>query len=161
MAAAPAMSLKIFLPMGEKPPDKIGRGYYTSWYQQATAFSLHLLKRVHEEALASVLLMQSSTISLLIVIFASNASTYEINNGRHRLADNPSLKRGNSTRHQKLRLPPHIFQTANDPCHATLQDFARHVLTSLSPRASIELPLQVLVHCENYYYYLNSCKGVL
>jgi hypothetical protein len=69
------MSLKIFLPMGDKPPDGIGRGYYTSRYQQATAISLPLLKRVREEDLALLLFPPSSTTSLLIVIFASSSSS--------------------------------------------------------------------------------------
>ena len=69
------MSLKIFLPMGDKPPDGIGRGYYTSRYQQATAISLPLLKRFHEEDLELLLFPPSSTTSLLIVVFASNAGT--------------------------------------------------------------------------------------
>jgi hypothetical protein len=80
--AALAMSLQTFLPMGEKPPDKIGRGYYTSRHQHATAVSLPLLKRVHEEDLALIRLMPSSTSSLLIVIFVSNAGTFIIPTGR-------------------------------------------------------------------------------
>jgi hypothetical protein len=93
MAVAPAMSLKMFLPMGEKPPDKIGQGYYTSQYQHATAISLPLLKRVREKDLAVFLLMPSSTTSLLIVIFASNSGTINIHIGSHRLTYNPSIKK--------------------------------------------------------------------
>ena len=69
------MSLKIFLPMGEKPPEEFGRGHNTSRYQQATAISLPLLKRVREEDLELLLFPPSSTTSLLIVIFASNLSS--------------------------------------------------------------------------------------
>ena len=83
----------MFLPMGEKPPDKIGRGYYTSRYQHATAISLPLLKRVHEEDLTIILLMPSSTTSLLIVILASDAGTIIIHIGSHRLAVYPSIKK--------------------------------------------------------------------
>jgi len=69
------MSLKIFLPMGEKPPEEFGRGHNTSRYQQASAISLPLLKRVREEDLELLLFPPSSTTSLLIVIFVSNLSS--------------------------------------------------------------------------------------
>jgi hypothetical protein len=38
MAAVPAMSLKIYLLIGENPPDEFGQGHYTSRYQCTTAF---------------------------------------------------------------------------------------------------------------------------
>jgi hypothetical protein len=69
------MSLKIFLPMGEKSSEDFGRGHNTSRYQQATAICLPLLKRVREEDLALLLFPPSSTTSLFIVIFASSSSS--------------------------------------------------------------------------------------
>lgn len=68
MTVAPTKSLKMLLLMGDKPPDGIGRGYYTSQHQHATAISLPLLQRVHEEDLVLFLSTLSSTTSLLIVI---------------------------------------------------------------------------------------------
>jgi hypothetical protein len=87
------MSLKMILPMGEKPPDKIGRGYYTSQYQHATAIFLPLLKWVRKEDLTIILLMPSSTTSLLIVILASDAGIIIIHIGSHHLTVNPSIKK--------------------------------------------------------------------
>jgi hypothetical protein len=69
------MSLIIFLPMGEKSPEEFGRGHNTSRYQQASAISLPLLKRVREEDLELLLFPPSSTTSLLIVIITSNLSS--------------------------------------------------------------------------------------
>jgi hypothetical protein len=93
MAAAPAMSFKMFLPIVEKPCDRIGQGYYTSRYQHATAIFLPLLKRVRKEDTALALSTSNSTTSLLIVNLASSTGTINIHIGRRRLADSPSNKK--------------------------------------------------------------------
>jgi hypothetical protein len=69
------MSLKIFLPMGEKPPDEFGRGHNTSRYHHSTPFPVYLLQLLHEEELPTIVSTPSSTTYSFIVILAGNNAT--------------------------------------------------------------------------------------
>ena len=69
MAAGPVMTIKTFLPMGEKPPDIIGQGNNATIKQAPTVISFPPFQQFPEDFLASVFLPLSSTAFTLIVIF--------------------------------------------------------------------------------------------
>jgi hypothetical protein len=75
MTAAPAMSLKAFSPMEEKPPDAFGRGHHTSRYHHITASPIYLLQLLHKEELPIMGSKPSSVTYLFIVILAGNNAT--------------------------------------------------------------------------------------
>ncbi len=65
--ATPAMSLKIFLPMREKPPDEFGWGSCSSQQNYTTILSFHLLKWAQEKNIAFLPLPTRYATSLFIV----------------------------------------------------------------------------------------------
>jgi hypothetical protein len=68
MAAAPAMNLKIFLPMGEKPPDTFGRGGDDSPIQASLFITFPHFCQVLQEIFVLQSAILHSTVCLLIVV---------------------------------------------------------------------------------------------
>jgi hypothetical protein len=74
MAAVPVMTFKTFLPMGEKPPDIIGRGNIITTKQAPTVISFPPSQQFPEEFLVLELSTLSSTTFSLIVVILSPVS---------------------------------------------------------------------------------------
>jgi len=74
MAAAPVMTIKTFLPMGEKPPDIIGQGNNATIKQAPTVISFPPSQQFPEEFLVLELLTLCSIAFSLIVIILSPVS---------------------------------------------------------------------------------------
>jgi hypothetical protein len=78
------MNLNIFLPMGEKPPDKFGRGHDASLIQVSLVIAFPRFCQVLQKLLVLPSATMSSTIcSLIVIIFYDNcfppsAEGYEI-----------------------------------------------------------------------------------
>ena len=71
-AAVPIMTIKTFLPMGEKSPDIIGQGTHVTTKQAPTVLSFPPSQQFPEEISASELLPLSSTaFSLTVIIFST------------------------------------------------------------------------------------------
>ena len=69
------MTIKTFLPMGEKPPDINGQGGKASTNQAPTVTSLPPFQQFPEEILASELLPPSSiTLTLIVIIFSKSTT---------------------------------------------------------------------------------------
>jgi hypothetical protein len=75
MAAAPFMTFKSFLPMGEKPPEIFGRGSQVNTNQAPTVLSFPPSQQIPEEPLVSRLLPLRSTDFTLIVVNFYTLST--------------------------------------------------------------------------------------
>ncbi len=67
------MNLKIFLPMGEKPPDTFSPGSSTSRIKHSAALPFHPLQQSLEEILEEQLLTPSSNLYWFIVIYLGTA----------------------------------------------------------------------------------------
>jgi hypothetical protein len=70
MAAAPAMNLKNLLPMGEKPPDTLGRGQDATPTQALVVLSFpNAFQFLEELSVLLSILLRSTTRSFIVVIF--------------------------------------------------------------------------------------------
>jgi hypothetical protein len=72
MAAAPATNLKIFLPMGEKPPDAFSPGSSISRIKHSTALPFHPLQQPLEEIFKVQFLTSGSNLYWFIVDYFGN-----------------------------------------------------------------------------------------
>jgi hypothetical protein len=123
-AAMAAMSYKIFLPMGEKPPEEFSLGSYTFQFQHTTAIPFHLPKWVQEDFLALVLLTPRATASLFIVIFGT-------------LKNNTNKCHSMITHLPPVGWTPSTFYTLAP--YPTTSPLAATSNTTISPNASISV----------------------
>ena len=115
------MSLKIFLPMGEKPPDTFCPGSPTARIKHSTALPFHLLQQSLEEIFAAQFLTSSSNLYWFIVNSFGNAIILLQEPTISRCpADIPghvtSINTSSDTAQGKSCLPPGLLATYPQAC---------------------------------------------
>lgn len=116
----------------------------------STTHDLIHLTHLHEPAILQALrirydqdIIYTSTGPILIAInpFKPMAQLYsESTMALYRHQGERGTSKQSQKQQQQPRLPPHVYQTADDAYRAMLRGLETHVLTSLSPRARMELP---------------------